>query len=214
MAKWISALFLMVLLPTPAGALDYQIKKVPILPIESYPCRVTIGDVTIAADPYGTDEKSFKAFDVKDLNSHGYFPVHILIQNSSKDVVTLRIRNIVLVTAGGQELYSTSATLVVQDVIKGGFTTHLPKMKSRDPATSQRAGSPLLDFTGKELTNRQIDPTTVSEGFLFFFTPEPKKPLFAGAKLRLPDLLDEGSRKPIGPFVIPLDAAEPAARKP
>jgi hypothetical protein len=205
--------FLMVLMLATVAAADYQIKKVPILPIESYPCRVTIGNVTIAADPYGTDEKSFKAFDVKDLNSRGYFPVHVLVQNSSKDVVSLRIRNIVLVTAGGQELYSTSATLVVQDVIKGGVTTHLPKMKSRDPAVSQRAGSPLLDFTGKELTNRQIDPTLVSEGFLFFFTTEPKKPLFAGAKLRVPEILDEGTRKPIGPFLIPLDTAEPAAPK-
>ena len=192
-------------------ATDYQIKKVPVLPIESYPCRVTVGDVTMAADPYGTDDKSHRAFDVKDLNSRGYFPVHLLILNSARDVVTLRIRNIVLVTAAGQELYTTSATLVVQDVIKGGLTTKLPKMGSRDPAVSQKTGSPLLDFTAKEMTNRQIDPAVVSDGFLFFFTTEPKKPLFAGAKLRVPELLDEGSRKPIGPFIIPLDSGEPAA---
>jgi hypothetical protein len=197
-----------------APAFDYQIKTVQVMPIESYPAKVSIGAVTIAADPYPNDDKSFTAFDIKDLNSKGYFPVHVIIQNSSPNFITLKIRNVVLVTEGGQELYTTSATLVVQDVVKGGLISKLPKMKSHDQATSTKTGSPLLDFTAKELSNRQIEPGTVSAGFIFFFSPEPKKPFFNGSTLMIPQLIDEGSRKTLGPFTIPLDPAlEPLKAK-
>ncbi len=192
---------------------DYVIKTVPVLPIDSYPARVTIGAITIAADPYATDERSYTAFDVKDLNSRGYFPLHVIIQNSSPNYVTIRVRNITLKTGGGQQFYTTSATLVVQDVIKAGFVSRLPKMKSHDQTTSTKTGSPLLDFTGKELTNRQIEPGTVSDGFLFFYTDEPKKNLFAGGTLVIPDLTDEVLRKGVGPFSIPLDPAFASAKK-
>ncbi len=202
--------FLAAALASPAS--DYQLKTVQVLPIESYPARVTIGGITIAADPYPTDERSFTAFDIKDLNSHGYFPVHVIIQNSSPNYVTLRIRNVVLVRKDGQELYTTSATIVVQDVVKAGFVSKLPKMKSHDQSTSTKTGSPLMDFTGKELANRQIEPGSVSAGFIFFYSTEPKKPLFAGSKLVIPELIDEGSRKSIGPFSIPLDPALPSAQ--
>ena len=191
----------------PASAGDYVIKKIQVLPIESYPARVSVGAITIAADPYPTDERSATAFDVKDLNSRGYFPLHIIIQNSSPSFVTIRTRNIVLEIEGGQKLYTTPATIVVEDVIKAGFVSKLPKMKSHDQSTSTKTGSPLVDFTTKELTNRQIEPGTVSDGFIFFFTSETKKNLFAGSKLFIPELIDEGSRRDVGPFSIPLDPA-------
>lgn len=205
--KRLTVSFSLLLIVSAAWSLDYQIKTVKVLPIESYAARVSLGGITIAADPYSTDEKSFTAFDIKDLNSKGYYPVHIIIQNSTPNFITIRTRNVVLVTTEGQKLYTTSATIVVQDVVKAGFVSKLPKMKSRDQATSTRTGSPLLDFTGKELANRQIEPGTVSDGFLFFYNPEPKKSLFTGSKLIIPQLIDEGTRKTVGPFSIPLDPA-------
>lgn len=188
-------------------AADYQIKTVKVLPVESYPARLTIEGITIAADPYETDEKSLTAFDVKNLNSRGYFPVHVIIQNSSTEYVTLRVRSVVLATNSGQELYTTSATIVVQDVVPAGFVSKLPKMKSHDQSTSTKTGSPLLDFTGKELTNRQIEPGAVSAGFLFFYSPESKKSFFAGSRLVIPQLINDGTRKVIGPFSISMDPA-------
>jgi len=205
--KGIVTAVMVALCAVPLAAGDYQIKTVKVNPVDSYPARATIEGLTIAADPYPTDERSYTAFDVKDLNSRGYFPVHLIIRNSSSAFITIRTRNITLTTADGQKLYTTPATIVVQDVIKAGFVSKLPKMKSRDQSTSTRTGSPLLDFTGKELTNRQIEPGAVSDGFLFFYTDEPKKPIFSGSKLLIPQLLDESSQKPLGPFEIPLDSA-------
>jgi hypothetical protein len=189
-----------------ALAAEYQLKTVKVLPIESYPARTAVGTLTIAIDPYATDEKTYTAFDIKDLNSRGYYPIHVIILNSSSGYVSVRTRDITLMTSDGQKLYTTPATIVVQDVIKGSLISKLPKMKSHDQSTSTKTGSPLLDFTGKELTNRQIEPGAVSDGFIFFFTPEPKKSFFVGSKLLIPQVMDENSRKPIGPFEIPLDA--------
>ncbi len=183
----------------PAMGADYQIKTVKVLPIESYPARATIEGVTVAADPYPTDEKSSTAFDVKEMNSKGYFPVHVIIMNSTSHALSVRTRNIVLVLAGGQELYTTPATLVVQDVAKKGG------------ATSMKAGSALLDFTAKELTNMAVEPGAVANGFVFFFYGQGvKKILIAGATLRIPKIEDETTQKDLGPFNIPLDPALPA----
>lgn len=188
-------------------ASDYHVKAIRVLPIESYPARISLGDVTIAADPYATNEKSFTAFDIKDLNSHGYFPLHVIIVNSSHGFLTIRTRNVLLITKSGQQLYTTPATIIVEDIVKAGLVSKLPKLKSHDQSTSTKSGSPLSDFTGKELTNRTIDPGTVSDGFLFFFTREPKKNPFEGSTLFIPKLEEEGTRRAFGPFSIPLDPA-------
>jgi hypothetical protein len=182
-------------------ASDYQIKTVNVLPIESYPARKELAGVTVAADPYPTDEKSFTAFDVKRLNSRGYFPVHVIIKNDTSKFMSIQTRNVVLVTSSGQKLYTTSATLVVDDVIKSGLVLKAPK-KSK----LKNSGSPLTDFTNKELANRTIDPATVSDGFLFFFfAPNLQSNPFVGSSLYIPQIVEEGTRNQVGPFLIPLD---------
>jgi hypothetical protein len=190
-----------------ALAADYQIKTVKVLPIESYPARTELDGLTFAADPYWTDEKSYTAFDIRDLNSRGYFAIHLIVKNATANYLTVKTRDIQLVTASGQPLYTLSAVLVVDDVVKSGLVSKLPKMKSHDQSTSTQVGSPLSDFTTKEFTNRLIEPGTVSDGFLFFYTAEPKKNPFAGARLVIPQLAYEGSRQSLGPASIPLDPA-------
>ncbi len=200
---------LILLLAGPAVSGDYQIKAIKPLPIEAYPARTAISGITIAADAYETDERSFTAFDVKDLNSRGYYPVYIVIQNSTPNFVSIRTQSIRLSTAWGQDLYTTSATTVVDDLFKAGFISKLPKMKSHDQSVSIKSGSPLVDFTSKELTNRQIEPGTISSGFVFFYTPKPNKAFFNGSKLLVPQVIEEGTRKTLGPFSIPLAATAP-----
>lgn len=186
----------LLLVAASAWSAEYQVKVVRVLPIESYPARAAIDGIAVAADPYPTDDKSFTAFDVRELNTRGYFPVHVIIRNSTQNFMSIKTRNVVLVTATGQELYTISATVVVGDIFKGG------------QSTSMKKGSPLLDFTEKELTSaKQITPEKVVNGFLFFYSSDPKKNLFTGSTLRIPQIMDEDNRKPIGPFLIPLDLA-------
>jgi hypothetical protein len=186
---------------------DYRIKTVRVAPVESYPARTEVDRVAIAVDPFYSNDKSYTAFDVKDLNSRGYFPVHVIIRNGSRTFLNIHTRNIVLITSSGQQLYTTPVTVVVDDVIKAGLLSKLPKMKSHDQTTSTKVGSPLSDFASKELTNRVIEPETVTDGFLFFFTETPKDDFFAGSTLYIPKLEEEGTHKPVGPFTIHLDPA-------
>jgi hypothetical protein len=184
---------------------DYKIKSVPVLPMESYPAQVTVGGVTIAADPYSSDEESSKAFDAKDLNSRGYFPIHIIIRNNTSAYLTIRTKNVLLINSSAEQLYTTPAAIVVDDVY--GLANKIPPKKSKESETSAKKGSPLTDFSSKELINASLEPETVIDGFLFFYTSDLKKNLFEGSTLYIPKLEEEGTKKPIGPFAISLDAA-------
>ncbi len=194
--------FLVLLFFATALNFAYEPKSVPVRSIEDYPARASLGSVTIAADPYPTNEKSSQAFDVKNLNDRGYFPLHVIIQNDSQAFLKISTLRVILITASGQQLYTTPAAVVVDDVVKSGFASRLPLIKSRGGAQS-----PLSDFTSKELTSRIVDPGTVSDGFLFFYTPETQESFFAGSTLYIPKLEEEGTGKAIGPFFIPLDSA-------
>lgn len=190
---------------------DYRIKTVKVQPMESYPARASVGDVTIAADPYDTNRKSLTAFDIKKLNSRGYFPLHVIIQNGSQEFLKVYTRTIVLVTPSGQHLYTTPAAILVDDLDKAGMTSKIPLIGSDGSPGMGKEGTALSDFSGKELTNRTVDPGSVSDGFLFFFTPDPEISPFKGSTLYIPKLETEGTGKGLGPFSITL---EPALTKP
>ncbi len=195
---WVSFLVLAVSAP----AADYVMKTVPVRAIESYPARATVAGATIAADPYPNDEKSYTAFDIKDLNSRGYYPVHIIIHNGTAGFLNIRTRNIILITSAGEQVYTTPGAIVVDDVTRAGLSARIPLMGSR-----AAGGSPLADFTGKELINASMAPGSITDGFLFFSNPNLKKNLFEGSTLYIPKLEEEGTRKPVGPFTIYLDRA-------
>ena len=205
MKKWLSVLWL-VFGVIALTASDYKLKAAKVLPIESYPARVTVGGITIAVDPYDTDEKSYTAFDVKKLNSQGYFPLHVIIQNTSQEFLLVRTRNIVLITESAQQVFTIPAAVLAEDLFKGKELDKLPE-KDRATASARNLGTPLSDFSEKDLTNKLLEPGKVSDGFIFFFTSSPKKNIFAGSTLFIPKLEEEGTRKSVGPFSIPLNPA-------
>jgi len=198
-------IFFLLLFVQALSAADYKIKIVEVQPMESYPARVTVDGITIAANPYSTDKESFTAFDVKNLNSRGFFPVHVIIKNETSSYLTIRTRNVLLFTPDGEQLYSTPAAIVVDNLSRAGLTKKEPS-KSDEPEASQKV-SPLVDFTSKELVVASIDPGAVVDGFLFFFTEKRKKNIFTGSSLYIPRLEEEGTKKPFGPFTIRLDQA-------
>lgn len=187
-------------------ASDYIPKKVEVLPVESYPARASVKDITIAADPYPDNEKSATAFDCTDLNSRGFFPVHLIIRNNSPYYLKVRTQNIQLETRLGERLYSTPATIVVEEVVGKKFSDSFSGLKDGD-TLSDSIASPLSDFTSKALTNGLINPGMTRDGFLFFYTEKNKRSIFMGSTLIIPALREEGTNKVFGPFTIPLDPA-------
>jgi hypothetical protein len=177
-------------------ASDYKIKTVKVLPIESYPARIEISGLTIAVDPYSTNEKTYTAFDVKHLNSEGYYPLHVIIKNATSKFYSLKSQHVYMETSSKKKFYSTPATLMVDDVVRSGLA---PKMSKK-----LGTGSPLSDFLSKELTNRTVDPGTTIDGFLFFYTTTPRVNPFAGATFVIPKIEEEGFPKSLGPFSIPI----------
>ena len=208
--KSLLSIFVIAVFGISLPASDYKIKTVKILPIESYPARTTVGGVTIAANPYTTNRKSYSAFDTKRLNSRGYFPIHLIIKNESPLFLNIRTRKVILLTASGQQLYTTPAAVVVDDLFKDGLIIKPNSDDNQNDFASPNSGTPLSDFTNKELASRLLEPGTLTSGFIFFFTTAPKENLFAGSTLYIPKLEDEGSGKGLGPFMIPLG---PALRK-
>ena len=203
--KTVIRVFFLLSLVQALQAADYKIKTVEIQPIESYPAQTTVGGITIAANPYSTDAESFTAFDIKNLNSRGFFPVHIIIKNETSSYLIIRTRNVLLFTPNGEQFYSTPAAIVVDNISRAGLTKKEPS-KSDEPETSQKV-SPLVDFSSKELVAASIDPGAIVDGFLFFFTERRKTNIFAGSSLYIPRLEEEGTKKPFGPFTIRLDQA-------
>jgi hypothetical protein len=205
MKQWVCILWLCLGVISLMAA-DYKLKTVDLLPMESYPAQTTVGGITIAADPYTTDEMCYTAFDYKKMNTRGYFPVHVIIHNTSQAFLLVRTRNIVLITESAQQLFTVPATAVAEDLFEG---SSLDKMSetSRSAPADRRYGTPLSDFTDKDLTNKLLEPGKVSSGFLFFSNPDPKTNLFAGSTLFIPKLEEEGTRKSVGPFSIPLNPA-------
>jgi len=203
--KTVLRLFLLLLFVQAPLAADYRIRIVKVKPIESYPAQTSVDGITVAANPYSTDAESATAFDVKNLNSRGYFPVHVIIKNETSSYLRVSTRNVLLFTPGGEQLYSTPAAIVVDNVIKSGLTRKEPTKS--DVPEDLKNGSPLMDFTSKELVTASVNPGDVVDGFLFFFTENRKKNLFAGSSLYIPRLEEEGTKKPFGPFTILLDQA-------
>ena len=203
--KIIFRIFLLLLFVQALPAAGYRIKIIEVKPIESYPAQESVNGITIAADPYSTDAESSAAFDVKNLNSRGYFPVHIIIKNDTSYYLTIRTRNVLLFTPDGEQLYSTPAAVVVDNVTKSGLNYREPTKS--DDSEDARKGSPLTDFTSKELVAASINPGDTVDGFLFFFTDNTKKNLLAGSSLYIPAVEEEGTKKPFGPFTIRLDPA-------
>jgi hypothetical protein len=185
-------------------AFDYTVKPVEVLPIDSYPARISADDITVAAVPYPDDKKSSEVFDVDNLNSKGFFPVHIIVRNSSPYYVKLKTQNVSLETRLGDRLYSTPATMVVEALIGNKYADTLSHLKEGD-RLSDKVATPLADFTNKELKNSLLDPGSTESGFLFFYSEKSKRSLFIGSTLHVPMLYEEGTDKTFGPFDIALD---------
>ena len=203
--KTVIRVFLLLLFIQAQQAASSNVKVVEVMPIESYPAQASVDGVTIAANPYSTDAESATVFDVRNLNSRGFFPVHIIIKNETSSHLTISTRNVLLFTPEGEQLYSTPAAIVVDNLSRAGLTRREPA-RSDDPNASNRV-SPLMDFTSKELVAASIDPGAVVDGFLFFFTEKRKTNILAGSSLYIPRLEEEGTKKPFGPFTIRLDQA-------
>src|SRR3954471_6355192 len=97
---------MLVLLVSTALA-GYKSIKVKVNPAMTYPLHQSQGNVTIAVDPYETDEKIRTAFDIKGMEKLGIIPVNLIISNDGEDLVSVSGQDVNLLDDKNQSIEST-----------------------------------------------------------------------------------------------------------
>lgn len=184
--------FLHLALPSSALA-GYKSPKVKVYPARSYPFQQTQSNVTIAADPYQTNQKIRTAFDVKDMERLGIMPVNMIISNDGEDLISVSGEDINLLDDKNRPIQSTAPEEVVQLILS----------KGKGPSSSGRTPSPIplprrqglrgdafeieTDFSNKALKETRVAPKTTASGFLFFRLPN-KQTKLGGYKIYIPEI--------------------------
>jgi len=171
----------------------YKSIKVKVGLAKTYPFHQSQGNVTIAADPYETDDKVKTAFDVKGLEKLGIIPVNLIITNEGEDLISVTGQDVNLLDAKNQSIESTPPKEVVQLILN----------KGKEPAASGRSRSPIplprrdsqrgdafeieTDFANKALKEARVTPKSTASGFVFFRMPS-KQTRLSGYKIYIPEI--------------------------
>jgi hypothetical protein len=172
----------------------YKSIKVKVDPARSYPFVATQGHVTIAADPYETNDKIKTAFDIKDLEKLGIVPVNVIISNEGEDLISVNGEDINLLDEKNHSLESLPVEEVVHAILSKGKSpsTRGPNTSSRFPLPRREglrgdAFEIETDFNNKALKEVRIAPKATASGFVFFRLPDHQMRL-AGHKLYIPQV--------------------------
>ena len=148
-------------------------EKAPFLakPASAYSHKMTSEKVTIAAEPFITDEQAAAAFGKVNPWRYGVLPVLVVIQNDGPNAIRVDRAMFVYVLPDRSKVEATPAGEV--RFLQG------PKQPSQLPGTMPpiRLGkgktSPLAvwEIEGRALTARMIPPGQSASGFVYFQAP-------------------------------------------
>lgn len=173
-------------------------------PIEAYGARQTIDGLTIAAEPFETEQKTREAFGKLNPNRYGILPVLVLMRNDSGKTVDLSRMRVEYVRPDGRRL----AAIPPEEV---------PYYRGADrPRLTPRVPYPIPGRTGGQRRNpleaeeiqirafsaRMLPPGESAYGFFYFHTAS-----HTGACLYIVGIEDTSTRQPWFYFEIPLNAA-------
>jgi hypothetical protein len=169
----------------------YKSPKVKVDAARSYPFQQTQSNVTIAADPYETNQKIRTAFDVKDMEKLGIVPVNIIISNEGEDLISVSGEDINLLDGKNRPIQSIAPEEVVQFILSRGKgpsgRTPSPIPLPRREGLRGDAFEIETDFSNKALKEVRIAPKTTASGFLFFRLPN-KQVKLSGYKIYIPEI--------------------------
>jgi hypothetical protein len=164
-------------------------------PAASYPHHQTNGKVTIAAEPYLSDDKVKAAFGKVNPYTYGILPVLVVIQNDSDQTIKLDKLKAEYVGSGSNRVEATPA----QDVrySRGANRPTVPV----GPIPSRIKKNPLntWEIEGRAFAAQVLPPGQSASGFLYFQTG-----LQPGSVLYLNGVVEAGTGKELLYFEIPL----------
>jgi hypothetical protein len=112
-------------------------------PTESYPSRQTQEKVTIAVQPFDTQEKTRLAFDKVDPNRYGILPVLVIIRNDGPDTLMLEGLRVEYITESRQKVEAIPSREVAKvnapgrpRMPGGPLPTQIPRSSEKNPLTN------------------------------------------------------------------------------
>jgi len=170
-------------------------------PVESYDCRQTIQNLTVAAQPYRTDAETSTAFGKLNPNRHGVLPVLVVIRNDTDKVLSLESMRVEFMTPDRESIEATPAADIRylqganQPKLYGG------PIPGRPPHISKKK-SPLnvWEIEGRAFTARMLPPKESASGFFYF-----RAPYRSGSKLFLRGIREAATGQEWFYFEIPLE---------
>jgi hypothetical protein len=153
--------------PGASWAADNEKSKFEVRPAASYPHRQTSEKLTIAAEPFETDEQAHQAFGKLNPWRYGVLPVLIVMQNDGPDAVKLDQIKFSYIQPDGKHIEATPA----QDV-KFIYGTKAPKeiptpigIKVKRPPKSPLA---VWEIEGRAFAPKMLPAGQSASGFVYF----------------------------------------------
>ncbi len=195
--SWRGLALLLVSIAT-ATAADNAESKFEVKPVTAYPHRQTSEKLTIAAQPYQTDEETREAFGKLNPWAYGILPVLIVIQNDGPDAVKVEHMKFVYTLPDRSRIEATPATDI--KYLKG---VKQPKVtpgplggfhgKTKNPLAA-------WEIEGRAFAAKMIPAGQSASGFVYFQTPLTS----AAASVYITGLEDPVTGKELYYFEIPL----------
>ena len=172
-------------------------------PTDSYPCRQTQEKVTIAVQPFDTQEKTRLAFDKLDPNRYGILPVLVIIRNDGPGTLMLEGLRVEYIAESRQKVEAIPSREVAKVNAPGRPRVSGGPLPTQIPRSSTKK-NPLTDWVieGRAFAAKALPPGESASGFFYFEARH--RP---GATLYITGLREAPSRRELFYFEIPLDAA-------
>jgi hypothetical protein len=168
-------------------------------PASAFATKQTNNGVTIAAEAYETEALAQKAFGKANPYMHGVLPVLVVVQNDSKNAVSLSGMRAEYMEAGRDRVEATPP----RDVPFLGRGPQRPTMvPSPIPGIAKKKKNPLMipEIETRAFAAKMLPPGESAYGFFYFQTGHRR-----GAKLYVTGLTDAPSGQDLLFFDIPLE---------
>lgn len=169
-------------------------------PPDSYACRQTQEKVTIAVQPFETQEKTRLAFDKLDPNRYGILPVLVIVRNDGPATLMLEGLRVEYISESRQKVEAIPSREVAK--VNAPGRPRMPGGPLPIPRSSTKK-NPLTDWTieGRAFAAKALPPGESASGFFYFEARHQ-----SGASLYITGLRDASTKRELFYFEIPLDA--------
>jgi hypothetical protein len=184
-----------------AVAADKETEKFEVRPVTEYPARQTNAKVTIAAQPFVSDDDARPPFGKNNPYKYGILPILVVIQNDGDQAISLERTKVEYVSADHTRIFNTPA----KDVrFVNGARRPDVVVGPTGPKVGKQKKNPLADWPieGRAFAARMVPPGQSASGFFYFQTA-----FQPSASLILTGLRDARSGQELFYFEIPLAAA-------